>query len=577
MRAVLTRCTSALRDHPGAAALAAGYFFLILGFLLFRDHQAVAVMTDQKYDDNYFMAQAQLLRDGHWLGAYGPHTLVKAPGYSYFLVLNNLLGTSYTFLIAVFHLAACAAFTLVLVRTLKVPRVAGFVVFAALLLQPVSVPVRIYRDALSDSLLLLTVAGLLALAFGRRDSRWRFLQWAATGLALGMFWIAREESMWLAPTVLAALLAAVVGTRRAGRGAAFQLAGAVAVVAVTAAIPTVATAGINKAQYGTFVVSDFTRGPFQELVVQLDRIDTVPEIPRIPVPNEALDAAFAASPTFAKLQEAFASPPVRAWALGECPDVPKACGQIPGSIFSWALRDAAAEADLHTSAERADEFYARAAEELAAACGKAYPCRPRPISAVPALTQASVDALPASVGNSFLLTLYQGDGAVPAAGPSVDIDGRLATALDFLGQPEHTPTDEQPARDANRFWKGLDQAQETAYRVLTPILMVAGLVSFLGIAFACLFRRRKLPTLLIGAGVLWIAYGSRVALIALVDATTFSAIIPQYLQPAYVLGCAAASMSVIAAVAHVRDRRRAQTAETTETTETTELVGGPTS
>lgn len=553
MLAVLTRCTSAVRNHPGTAALAAAYVLLAVGFLAFRGQQPVSVMTNQLYDDNYFMAQAQLLRDGQWLGPFTPHTLVKAPGYSYFLVLNNLLGTSYTFLIAAFHLAACSAFTLVLVRILGAPRVAGFLVFAALLLQPVSVPVRIYRDAMSDSLLLLAVAGLLAVAFGTRTSRWRYLLWAGSGLALGMFWIAREESMWLAPTLLVLLAVAIVRTRRA-RGSQLQLAAAVAAVAVLAAVPSVATAALNKSHYGTFVVSDFTRGPFQELVVQLDRIDTVPEIPRVPVPNEALDAAFAASPTFAKLKDAFASPAVRAWAMPTCPDTPQACGQIPGSIFSWALRDAAALSDVYTTAQRADEFHARAAEELSAACGDAYPCRPRPISAVPALTRASVTALPASLVDSFMLTIYQGE-AVPGVGPSVDTDGLLAPAIDFLGSPRTSPTaTDDPQQASAGSLSELDRGQERIYKLLTPLLMMVGLVSFIGVILACIRTRRRIPALLTGAAVVWVAYGSRVALIALVDATTFSAIIPQYLQPAYVLGCAAASMSVIAAVLFYRER-----------------------
>lgn len=574
MRAVLTRCTTALRDHPGTAGLAAGYALLVLGFVLFRAHQPVAVMTDQRYDDNYFMVQAQFLRDGQWLGPFQPLTLVKAPGYSYFLVLNNLLGTSYTFLIAVFHLAACTAFTLVLVRVLGVPRLAGFLVFAALLLQPVSVPVRIYRDALSDSLLLLAIAGLLAVAFGNPSSRWRYLQAAATGLALGWFWIAREESMWLAPTLLFLLIIAIVRTRRGGRSSQLQLAAAVAVIAVVAAMPTVATGAINKAHYGTFVVSDLTRGPLQELVVQLDRIDAVPEIPRIPVPNEALDAAFAASPTFAKLKVAFAAPPVQAWELPTCPDVPKACGQIPGSIFSWALRDAATLSNIYTTTHNADEFYTRAAEELEEACGKAYPCRPRPISAIPVLTRASVAAFPASMGNSILLTLYQGN-AVPLVGPSVDKEGLLAPALSFLGQPQSSPPATAPQQASEGFYDGLDDGLERSYRALTPILMGAGLLSFLGVALIGLYTRRRIPVLVAGTAVLWLAYGSRVALIALVDATTFAATLPQYLQPAYVLGCAAASMSLIAAVLFYRDRHGAQTAAEVEQVGQQSTMPGP--
>lgn len=86
---------------------------------------------------------------------------------------------------------------------------------------------------------------------------------------------------------------------------------------------------------------------------------------------------------------------------------------------------------------------------------------------------------------------------------------------------------------------------QTTYRAFLPWLLALSLIAFAVSVLLAIFKR-GLPISLCMAAVLWTLVASRVALLGVVDATSFSAVIPLYLIPAYYGSVLAAVLSLAA-------------------------------
>ena len=83
-----------------------------------------------------------------------------------------------------------------------------------------------------------------------------------------------------------------------------------------------------------------------------------------------------------------------------------------------------------------------------------------------------------------------------------------------------------------------------AYRLVIPVLAIAGLVGYLFGIIDCIRKSSNMSNLGIVATSLWVLFFSRVALIVLVDISSFPAINVTYLSPAFPLLCLASLVSI---------------------------------
>lgn len=344
-------------------------------------------------DDGIFLKQARFLLAGAWLGPYDNTTLIKGAGFPLFMAAAHCLAIPLPLAEHLLWLIA-AAVTARLAGRLSGQRWLGFVLFAALAFNPVIWDVSlafVMRDALYVSLSLLPVALAAAAAAAPGPSRGAALaQGGGLGLALGAFWLTRQEGIWLAPALALALLPALAGLRRGG------LRNPATVALVTAALAFSGTlagvAAINWRQYGVFVTNELKSAPFLHAYGALSRIEHDEWRDMVVFPKDARARAYRVSPAAQELAASLDGPTGAMWRATGCGAQQVAdCTEILSGWFIWALRDAVAAAGHAHSAPEALAYYDRLAREIDSACDAgAIPCQPARASMSPVFRWAQL-------------------------------------------------------------------------------------------------------------------------------------------------------------------------------------------
>lgn len=133
--------------------------------------------------------------------------------------------------------------------------------------------------------------------------------------------------------------------------------------------------------------------------------------------------------------------------------------------------------------------------------------------------------------------------------PSFSLNGATLN-IDHI---EQTPADESTTSTRSRFAAFWRTGMEKVYGHLLPWLLPLASIAVLVALLAAGFRRRVTPVLAL-ASALWVLLVSRLVLLALVDISSFPAIIVPYLSPAYVLACITPIMSIAALYELLRSR-----------------------
>jgi len=360
-------------DRPGAFTrhgwLWAAVALTLLKLALVRA-QPVFALGQAIHDDKLFIELAAHLVRGEWLGPYTEMTLAKGPLYPLFLAANFLLGLPLGLTQQLLYAGACA-----LAVAALAPRLASgwtrLVVYAVLLWNPLTYEgmsmTRILRQQLTVPLGLVIAACLVALALRPREPLSRRAGWAAgLGLALGGFWLTREESIWILPLVGLAGAALLVTAWREGPSARRATAWLGALAVAGFALPHLVISGQNLRHYGWFGTVEFRADAFQDAYGALTRVQVGPDLPQVPLTPEGRAAVYAVSPAFARLQPFLEGPVGDHWA--DTARFDRAERQLLGGWFVWALRDAVRQAGLAPDPAAALRYYRQLADEVNRAC-----------------------------------------------------------------------------------------------------------------------------------------------------------------------------------------------------------------
>jgi hypothetical protein len=356
-----------MKDRPAAWPLWLAMSVATGIYLWLMSQVPLSALVDAAYDDVLFVKLAEYIRQGQWLGPYDQYTLIKGPLFPAWIAANSYLGLP--LMLSQAALYALSGWLLVLLlRPHARPALLGGL-FAAYLFNPQVYNLenlRVLRQGLDvplAALCLALAAGWLAAAQGARRGLWL---WAlGLGPALAAYWLNREEGVWLLPALAVLLGAALVSAWRRGQGL-LPAAGSAALVLATAAAGVGAVSWVDHKRYGVADIVEFKQREFVSAYGALSRIRHAAWRPYVPVPQEALAQAFAASPALAELRTRFNG----AWIGFGCRSlrVVPCDGEYRGGWFMYALREAASRAGYHRTALAARDFYGRIARELDAAC-----------------------------------------------------------------------------------------------------------------------------------------------------------------------------------------------------------------
>ena len=541
----------------GLRGTARGVFVLVLAALVAVKLWLVAGQTlsargPAAYDDALFMRLAGSLAHGHWLGRYDQLTLAKGPFYPMWIAASFALGVPLLLGQHLLYAFACAVFVSALAPALRA-RVLQVFLFSVLLFNPCSYAdgamTRILREGVYPglSLLVLGTAAGLVLRLGR--PRWVCAAWGlALGASLAGFWLCREERVWIAP----ALFLSVAGLAVLERPVPWRrLAGTLAFSLTLFAVVVGGVQAKNLDRYGAFVVTEFTEGPFPEGYAALARVRHAVFRSRVPLPAEARARIYAASPSFAELRPFLEGALCRHWTSVSC-RAAGICDEIAGGWMVWALRDAAALAGHSGDAARPADYWRAVAREVNTGCDAGrLDCAAIQPTFLPQLRPAYLPIIAASIARALLAAVtFEG----VSTHPSTSIgDEHLLAGFHDLSRTRLSPTGLEG--QGSLALQGRLDARKLAvlewilgfYQRLVPILGGAAVVA-LAVGIVCAFRRRRPTPLLVVTFALLVGAVTRLVLVALVDATSFNAINPLYLSPAYPLLLGVVALAVPAAI-----------------------------
>jgi len=342
--------------------------------LWLADAQPVTAVGFARHDDALFVSLAESILHGNWLGTYDNITLAKGSFFPCLIAAAQMVGISLFLAQHLVYAGACAA----LVRATR-PAIASaaarFAIYALLLWNPVSYDAanfsRVLRQHVYASLGLLVFAGLVAL-YLRRGEKWaRQLPWAALlGLSFAAFYLTREETLWILPSMVLLGGSILFVAARAMRAQLLRSLAMLGTAACCALLPILGVCALNAHYYGWFGTVEYRDPAFCDAYGALVRVQVGPEIPNVPVSRETREALYALSPSFAELRPHLEGDIGRNWS--SCSQFlthrPNEERQIGGGWFMWALRDAVAAAGHGGSATAAHAYYRKLADEINAAC-----------------------------------------------------------------------------------------------------------------------------------------------------------------------------------------------------------------
>ncbi len=353
---------------------------LTLGKLWLTRGQPIYAIGPATHDDRLFLVMTESIIKGEWLGAYNQMTLAKGPFYSLWIAVLYWIGIPLGLGVQMAYAAACATFA----RACRPAIPSGalrFLIYAFLLGNPMSVEgptlCRILRQHVYTPLELVVFASLIALYCRREESFRRQLPWGISlGLAFGCFWLTREESIWLLPSVTLLASAALYFTFKISRQHARRMFTMFGLAAIFAALPIVLICWQNYRHYGWFGTVEFRAPEFNDAYGAMVRVKSEPVLPLVPVTRQAREAMYAVSPAFATLRPYLDGEIGTNWAEKDMYPVEER--QIRGGWLMWALRDCVVAAGHGHNAREVMDFYQRMADEINQACDDGrLPAHPR--------------------------------------------------------------------------------------------------------------------------------------------------------------------------------------------------------
>ena len=343
--------------------------------------QPVVAHGNASFDDRLYLALAEQVLKGNWLGPYSQFTLMKGPMYSLFIAGTFLSAVPLPIAQHLLYLLGCILLVLAL-RPCFDASWQAFGTFTLLWWQPMSyVELDILRQNIYTPLTLLLFAGLCALQTRRAARVYIRLAWGALlGTAAAAFYLTREEGIWILPATALLIGISAWNSWRAGeRLRPLVTPAGTATICATAILLTVCT--FNYRYYGWFGTVEFRAREFRSAYGALQRPVPSEQIPYVPVTRDVRLKLYQVSQSFAELKPCLEGPIGLEWANYSdfLTGRPGEELQIGGGSFIWALRDCVIASGHGNSAREALDFYRSLGAEINRACdeGRITPARTR--------------------------------------------------------------------------------------------------------------------------------------------------------------------------------------------------------
>lgn len=490
--------------------------------------------TDSPYDDGMMIQNAANLIAGKWLGAFNQYTLAKGVTFPLYTAMLNKLGIPLLLSIVFLCFFACLAFVLA-IRKLIPNRFLLALLYTVLMFNPISTYFwtfnRVYRESIYSYLVIFLFSFIIAIFLNRFGSVRRVtLLGVGAGISLAAVWLAREDSPWVMPFVVVALAITAIGIclRKNLQHKAKRL----LALAVTPAILIISVWGvscINNRMYGVFLANEFTGGSLPVLMKELQSIKPDEWSPRTPIPKSTREAAYAVSPTFAKLKPY----------LENHGFVVLEKGNPTCDLLVWSVVDSVEQSGM-TSAQASQLFYQKSAQEIQTAInqGKLKTRGGYTSVFLSPWDNRYIQPLFTSLLTTIKMTVFFEDSNGQPIPASNSVSSGSEIQLRQLEQVTNNLAYYTPADIPKKQGKiDLLNTITSIYKICNPAITIVGLLCYiyLFIQFIRNIRSKKgglfEPWILLTG--LWMSYLLRLALLAYSNVSCNFMLYPMYLAPSY--------------------------------------------
>jgi hypothetical protein len=337
------------------------YSAIVFIYIILINKVPISIYSNAIHDDALFISRAQNIVAGNWAGpAYNQFILAKGLGFSLFEALNYYLGLPITLTIALINIAM-TFFIVNTINKFNKSKYFSIIIFAVLLFSPILIPQRIIRDNIYGALTIFTFIGLIRILLKIDISKKISLIY---GIFFGIFWITREEAVWIIPSIVIALI--ILFSKNKINY--IKSIGLNLFIFITSAFIFITIiSGINYIKYNIYSSNDFNEKSFQSALNGLYSVRSGEVVPYLPVSKNKRELLYGVSPKFNELKSYFEGSGM-GWTNFGCEEYPQTCGDYASGWFVWALRDAVASKGYYSTSSKARNFYDELSSEISSAC-----------------------------------------------------------------------------------------------------------------------------------------------------------------------------------------------------------------
>lgn len=328
-------------------------------------------ITNAAVDDGLMVRDANNLLNLKWLGSYNQSILVKGISFPLVLVMCALTNIPLTVMFILIWAVSSMVFLFALRPLLKKVWLM-WILYVVLLFNPIFTSVwvgmRVYRNALSLSQVLIIMGGMFGVYLRCEKGFRKMLPWAILGgFGLVFFYFTREDAFWIMPFVIvfSVVMVFIFYTQKKGTRTFLRNICLILLPFLCLAAGKIVISKSNQFAYGVSITNEFTEGSFPKALKAMYAADTGDEqLDYVSISYEKMQHLYEYSPALAELKPYLDAGLWAGWAQqGRNAED----NNIEDGWFLWCFRDAAAAAGYHETAQKAQDYYERVYQELTAA------------------------------------------------------------------------------------------------------------------------------------------------------------------------------------------------------------------
>ncbi|MCX7086857.1 MAG: hypothetical protein NTV00_02260 [Methylococcales bacterium] len=494
------------------------------------------------HDDLLFVNLAANLIQGHWLGDYNLTTLIKGPGFSFWLAFLHGLHVPLILGNTALSIMAAAVFSW------AVHRLTGNYLLAlfcyAVLVFNVDINHRVVRESLYAplTLLLFSLITLQLVYYAKKRELSLIGVFIFSGL-LAWYWVIREEGIWIIPSLLlnAGVFAYLIYCEKKYALNVYIHLFLLTLPFIALLLGNTIIANINDALYQSKNVVEMKSDAFLGAYGSLSRVNPEARQRLIPVTKASRAEIYKISPAYREISPYLDAPNV---GNSGCLVYPSTCGEIAGGWFMWVFRIAVFNAGYYKNGATASDYYWRLKKEIDSACEqKLLTCANERNSLLPIIDRDDI----ANIFNSFVRgaheiihpVIYQPESMRPyltlqySHGTSASLEYFSKIIYGAIAPLDNTDMAHNQTIQNNLQIKILLDLSKFYGVFFTPLLLVSLL--FFVYKIKSMLNNKSVDLLWIINSSLLLAIISRLMILAIIDATSFPGIDPLYLSPIYPL------------------------------------------